>query len=59
MNELLQSDVVVFGIAMVGIVVSSVAILRDYLPLREDRQLGVVPEPVALPSVHAHRDRAA
>lgn len=58
MNELLQSDVVVFGIAMVGIVVSSVAILRDYLP-REDRQLGVVPEPVALPSVHAHRDRAA
>jgi hypothetical protein len=57
-NELLQSDVVVFGIAMFGIAVSSVAILRDYLP-REEPQLQVVPEPVALQSMHVHGDRAA
>jgi len=35
MNELLQSDAIVFGIAMFGIAVSSVAILRDYLPREE------------------------
>ena len=57
MNELLQSDVVVFAIAMLGIVVSSVAILRDYLP-REEPQLQPMPEPVTLHS-HAHTDRAA
>jgi hypothetical protein len=56
-NELLQSDVVVFAIAMLGIVVSSVAILRDSLP-REEPQLQPLPEPVTLHS-HAHTDRAA
>ena len=56
MNDLLQSDVVVFVIAMLGIAVSSVAILRDYLPREE--QLHSIPEPVTLHS-HAHTDRAA
>ena len=56
MSELLQSDVIVFGIATFGIVVSSVAILRDYLP-REKPQLHVMAEPVTVPSVHV--DRAA
>jgi hypothetical protein len=56
-NDLLQSDVVVFAIAMLGIVVSSVAILRDYLP-REEPQLSPLAEPVTLHSVH-HGDRAA
>jgi len=53
LNELLQSDVVVFAIAMLGIVVSSVAILRDYLPREEPLGLS---EPIALPTRH---DRAA
>jgi len=54
LNDLLQSDVVVFAIAMLGIVVSSVAILRDYLP-REEPQLDLT-EPIALRTRH---DRAA
>ena len=58
MNELLQSDAVVFVIAMLGIVVSSVAILRDYLP-REEPQLRVLPEPVPFRPTHTPGDRAA
>ena len=57
MSELLQSDVVVFGIAMFGIVVSSVAILRDYLP-REKPQLQLT-EPVQVQSARVPIDRAA
>jgi len=57
MNELLQSDAIVFGIAMFGIAVSSVAILRDYLP-REEPQFHARLEPVEVPSSRMV-DRAA
>ena len=58
MNDLLQSDVVVFVIATFGIVVSSVAILRDYLP-REEPQLHVLPEPLPVRPPRGGADRAA
>lgn len=37
MNELFQSDVMLFGAAMLGIAVTSVAILLDYLPHEDAR----------------------
>jgi hypothetical protein len=49
--EILQSDATLFAVAMLGIAVSSVAIVRDYLPREESPRLSVS-QPVV-------RDRAA
>lgn len=49
--EILQSDTTLFAVAMLGIAVSSLAIVRDYLPREEPPRLSVG-QPVV-------RDRAA
>lgn len=48
LSDLQQSDVVVFAIAMFGILVSSLAIVRDHLP-RDGADLDVAPESMNVP----------
>lgn len=52
-TELLQSDVVLFALAMLGIAVTSVAIVFDYLPRGETPSLASTPE------TYISEDRAA
>lgn len=53
MTEILQSDVMLFAIAMLGIGVTSVAIVLDYLPRDEAPRLTVVSERVVKRDVAA------
>lgn len=46
-TEILQSDAMLFAIAMLGIGVTSVAIVRDYLPREQPARLTALPEPLA------------
>lgn len=46
-TEILQSDAMLFAIAMLGIGVTSVAIVLDYLPHEEPARLTAVAESVA------------